>query len=293
MPEHALVRDSQGYFHREAAHQDICAVLPHHGEAAESIFPEALADERLVYYPFLNNALGVIDALGAGGGIDETHAPARPPRHARPRAQAGRPLPAYAAGPPARRRDLAVQGEPAHAPARHGRAGRRHLDAVRLRDDPEPAGPRDRAGQGRGEPLPAARGLDDRAAGRPVVGRARRHPRLHGRAGAPRAVGGVRRRRPVRVRGDLPGRRGPTVQALRRAPRRPRLPHPGRRVRRRHGPARARWSASSWPATRAAPCASRTSATRGCSRSAVALGGEVQAELELPNKRAALVVWER
>ena len=71
LPEHALVRDSQGYFHREAAHQDICDVLPHHGEAAESIFPEALADERLVYYPFLNNALGVIDALGAGGGIDE------------------------------------------------------------------------------------------------------------------------------------------------------------------------------------------------------------------------------
>ncbi|MBE2314576.1 GNAT family N-acetyltransferase [Solirubrobacter sp. CPCC 204708] len=71
MPEHALIRDSQGYFHREAAHADICAVLPQHGEATESIFSEALADERLVYYPFLNNALGVIDALGAGGGIDE------------------------------------------------------------------------------------------------------------------------------------------------------------------------------------------------------------------------------
>ncbi|MDA0185423.1 GNAT family N-acetyltransferase [Solirubrobacter phytolaccae] len=71
MPAHALIRDSQGYFHREAAHADITAVLPHHGEASESIFPEALADERLVYYPFLNNALGVVDALGAGGGIDE------------------------------------------------------------------------------------------------------------------------------------------------------------------------------------------------------------------------------
>jgi len=71
MPAHALIRDSQGYFHREAAHADIAAVLPHHGEESESIFPEQLADERLVYYPFLNNALGVIDALGAGGGIDE------------------------------------------------------------------------------------------------------------------------------------------------------------------------------------------------------------------------------
>lgn len=71
LPAHALIRDSQGYFHREAAHADITAVLPGHGEESESIFPEQLADQRLVYYPFLNNALGVIDALGAGGGIDE------------------------------------------------------------------------------------------------------------------------------------------------------------------------------------------------------------------------------
>jgi RimJ/RimL family protein N-acetyltransferase len=46
-------------------------VIPGLGEASESIFPEALADERLVYYPFINNALGVIDALAAGGCIDE------------------------------------------------------------------------------------------------------------------------------------------------------------------------------------------------------------------------------
>ena len=59
------MRDSQGYFHREAAHADLCAVVPGLGEASESIFPEALADERLVYYPFVNNALGVVDALGA------------------------------------------------------------------------------------------------------------------------------------------------------------------------------------------------------------------------------------
>jgi siderophore synthetase component len=70
-PERCVVRDSQGYFHREAAHADLCAVIPGLGEASESIFPEALADERLVYYPFINNALGVIDALAAGGCIDE------------------------------------------------------------------------------------------------------------------------------------------------------------------------------------------------------------------------------
>lgn len=70
-PARAVHRDSQGYFHREAAHEDLCGVIPALGEATESIFPEALADERLVYYPFLNNALGVIGALGAGGLADE------------------------------------------------------------------------------------------------------------------------------------------------------------------------------------------------------------------------------
>ena len=71
LPERCVYRDSQGYFHREAAHDDVCAVLPAHGEASESIFPEALADERLVYYPFLNLTLGVVNALGAAGCSDE------------------------------------------------------------------------------------------------------------------------------------------------------------------------------------------------------------------------------
>jgi spermidine-citrate ligase len=70
-PERCAYRDSQGYFHRELAHDDLCRVIPGLGEATESIFPEDLADERLVYYPFLNLTLGVINALGAGGVADE------------------------------------------------------------------------------------------------------------------------------------------------------------------------------------------------------------------------------
>ena len=70
-PVRAVYRDSQGYFHRELAHADVTAVIPGIGEASESIFPEALADERLVYYPFVNNALGVVNALGIAGCIDE------------------------------------------------------------------------------------------------------------------------------------------------------------------------------------------------------------------------------
>ena len=70
-PVRAVYRDSQGYFHREAAHADMTAIVPGIGEASESIFPEALADERLVYYPFLNNALGVVNALGVASVADE------------------------------------------------------------------------------------------------------------------------------------------------------------------------------------------------------------------------------
>jgi siderophore synthetase component len=70
-PERCAYRDSQGYFHRELAHEDLCRVIPGLGEVTESIFPEDLADERLVYYPFLNLTLGVINALGAGGAADE------------------------------------------------------------------------------------------------------------------------------------------------------------------------------------------------------------------------------
>ncbi len=70
-PVRAVHRDSQGYFHREAAHADLTQVVPGLGEVTESIFPEALADQRLVYYPFVNNALGVIGALGMAGLIDE------------------------------------------------------------------------------------------------------------------------------------------------------------------------------------------------------------------------------
>jgi siderophore synthetase component len=71
LPRRCVYRDSQGYFHRELAHDDVVRVLPGLGEVTESVFPEALADERLVYYPFMNLTLGVVNALGASGAADE------------------------------------------------------------------------------------------------------------------------------------------------------------------------------------------------------------------------------
>jgi siderophore synthetase component len=66
-PVRGVYRDGQGFFHREAAHDDLVAIAP----GLDAVLPEALADQRLVYYPFLNNALGVVNALGVAGAIDE------------------------------------------------------------------------------------------------------------------------------------------------------------------------------------------------------------------------------
>ena len=110
MPEHALVRDSQGYFHREAAHQDICAVLPHHGEASRVDLPRGARRRAARLLPVPQQRAGRDRRARRGRRDRRANPAARSPRHARPRAQAGRPLPAHAAGSPARRRDLAVQG---------------------------------------------------------------------------------------------------------------------------------------------------------------------------------------
>ncbi|MCR9141605.1 MAG: IucA/IucC family siderophore biosynthesis protein [bacterium] len=70
-PVRYLYRDSQGYFHRQAAHKDFCEVIPGLGEVTESIFPEDLANERLVYYLIINQVFSMINALGTQGLADE------------------------------------------------------------------------------------------------------------------------------------------------------------------------------------------------------------------------------
>ena len=88
-PARAVYRDSQGYFHREAAHARMTAIVPGIGEASESIFPEALADERLVYYPFRQQRAGRRQRARRGRRRRRARAARRPARAARARAQAG------------------------------------------------------------------------------------------------------------------------------------------------------------------------------------------------------------
>ncbi len=70
-PTKGFCRDGQGFFHREASHEDWCKIFPHKGEKTQSIFPEELAKERLIYYPFINQLFSVINAFGTQGLIQE------------------------------------------------------------------------------------------------------------------------------------------------------------------------------------------------------------------------------
>jgi siderophore synthetase component len=58
-------------FQRAAAHDDLAATAPELGDSSEWVFPEPLAGERLVHYLLFNNALGVVNALGVTGAIEE------------------------------------------------------------------------------------------------------------------------------------------------------------------------------------------------------------------------------
>ena len=71
-PARAVYRDGNGLYRRAAAREDLVALAPETADSHDAELPEALADQRLVYYPFLNNALGVINALGVGGTVDES-----------------------------------------------------------------------------------------------------------------------------------------------------------------------------------------------------------------------------
>jgi siderophore synthetase component len=70
-PVEGFYRDNQGYYFPESRYGRVDEWLPGVGERADTVCPEAVSDERLRYYVVLNNAFGVVNALGAGGVVDE------------------------------------------------------------------------------------------------------------------------------------------------------------------------------------------------------------------------------
>ncbi|WP_435152401.1 IucA/IucC family protein [Haladaptatus sp. DFWS20] len=65
-------RDNQGYYFTESGHDDVDSLLPGVAERADTLVSDELADERIRYYVVLNNMLGVVNAFGTAGLVDES-----------------------------------------------------------------------------------------------------------------------------------------------------------------------------------------------------------------------------
>lgn len=70
-PDGFRYRDNQGYYFPESMADAVDEYLPGVVERADTRCPDAVADERIRYYVVLNNAFGVINALGVAGFVDE------------------------------------------------------------------------------------------------------------------------------------------------------------------------------------------------------------------------------
>ncbi|MFC7130106.1 IucA/IucC family protein [Haloferax chudinovii] len=70
-PETFRYRDNQGYYLPESMCDEVDALLPGIGERADTVCPDAVADERIRYYVVINNAFGLVNAFGTAGLVDE------------------------------------------------------------------------------------------------------------------------------------------------------------------------------------------------------------------------------
>jgi siderophore synthetase component len=61
-----------GYFHRAAAHDEICLDLPQHGESSGAVVNESLGARIVIRSLFTDVAVGLVHALGVGGCPDES-----------------------------------------------------------------------------------------------------------------------------------------------------------------------------------------------------------------------------
>lgn len=71
-PRHFYCRDNQGYYFRRSAREHLERLVPGvHGIEDDTVVDDAVADERLRYYFFINNLFGVVNAFGCAGLADE------------------------------------------------------------------------------------------------------------------------------------------------------------------------------------------------------------------------------
>jgi siderophore synthetase component len=66
-------RDNQGFYYRESRIEELAAQLgePELGRASDTVVPDDVVTERLLYYVGINNLFGVVGALGCAGLAEE------------------------------------------------------------------------------------------------------------------------------------------------------------------------------------------------------------------------------
>jgi spermidine-citrate ligase len=70
-PLRFFYRDNQGYYYRQSFHRLLDSILPGISQTSHTVCEDAIADERLTYYFFINNLFGLINAFGVAGLVDE------------------------------------------------------------------------------------------------------------------------------------------------------------------------------------------------------------------------------
>ncbi|SFS97680.1 IucA/IucC family protein [Halostagnicola kamekurae] len=71
-PVEGFYRDNEGFYVPESRRETVDAVCPGVTDQIETVCPDTTADDCVRYYVVLNNAFGVINALGIAGLADET-----------------------------------------------------------------------------------------------------------------------------------------------------------------------------------------------------------------------------
>ncbi|MBV5262065.1 IucA/IucC family siderophore biosynthesis protein [Synechococcus moorigangaii CMS01] len=70
-PKRCFYRDNQGYYYRRSFSSLLGNILPEISRTSETFCDDAVIDERLMYYLFINNIFGLINAFGVAQLIDE------------------------------------------------------------------------------------------------------------------------------------------------------------------------------------------------------------------------------
>jgi spermidine-citrate ligase len=70
-PARLFYRDNQGYYYRRTKHAHLSRIIPGISEKSHTVCDDAVVDERLLYYVFINNLFGLINAFGTAGLVTE------------------------------------------------------------------------------------------------------------------------------------------------------------------------------------------------------------------------------